>query len=99
MTSSPHTNDGTTMDLVHTQRQVDIRQIVERTNTQAQTDLALVGVSELGETGGAAFVEWPDGRHSVVTTATVSVIAMHQTAEVAAGAGRRVTRAASRTDR
>lgn len=64
--------------------------LVAGLNAEAGCGLQVVGTAELGETGGAALVEWPDGRPGVVSTATVPVEVMAQTAralEVARAAG------------
>ena len=56
-------------------------QLVSAVNRQAGCQLRFAGTAELGETAGAALVEWPDGRPSVLTTATVSLDVMTATAE------------------
>jgi len=56
--------------------------LVRRINQRAGCGLVHLGDAELGETAGAAYVRWPDGRLSVVTQATVSARRMRQTAEV-----------------
>ena len=58
-----------------------MEQLVWQLNGQTGCGLRVVGIAALGETGGAALVEWPDGRRSVVTPATVPVGVMHQTAK------------------
>jgi hypothetical protein len=55
--------------------------IVERVNARTGLALEFLGDAEEGETAGAAFVRWPDGRLGVVTTATVPAARMRQTAE------------------
>ncbi len=56
--------------------------LVRRINQRAGCGLVHLGDADLGETAGAAYVRWPDGRLSVVTQATVSATRMRQTAEV-----------------
>jgi hypothetical protein len=55
--------------------------LVSEVNREAGCQLHLVGTADLGETAGAAHVEWPDGRPAIVTTATVPVDFMAATAE------------------
>ncbi|MGW5361747.1 phosphotransferase [Actinopolymorpha pittospori] len=43
------------------------RNLVAAVNARTGSRLKLVGVAEHGETGGAAYVRWPDGRAGVVT--------------------------------
>lgn len=50
-------------------REAGPRNLVAVVNTRAGCGLELVGVAEHGETGGAAYVRWPDGRPGVVTQA------------------------------
>ncbi len=59
------------------------RDAVRALNERAGCNLALVGLVERGQSG-AAYVRWPDGRNSVVTTALTSLEHMHQTSEVLA---------------
>jgi len=56
--------------------------LVRRINQHAGCGLVHLGEADVGETAGAAYVRWPDGRRSVVTQATVPVDRMRQTAEV-----------------
>lgn len=56
--------------------------LVRRINERAGCGLVHLGDADVGETAGAAYVRWPDGRRSVVTQATVPVARMRQTAEV-----------------
>lgn len=58
--------------------------MVRALNDRAGCGLELTGVIDRGQSG-AAFVRWPDGRESVVTTAFASMSLMRQTAEVLAG--------------
>src|SRR5262245_48257851 len=57
------------------------RDVVEAPNERAGCRLVLVGVVEQGQSG-AAYVRWPDGRESVVTTAFASLSLMRLTAAV-----------------
>jgi len=59
-----------------------IRGLVWRINQRAGCGLVHLGDADSGETAGAAYVRWPDGRRSVVTQATVSAARMRQTADV-----------------
>lgn len=56
-------------------------QLVSEVNREAGCQLRFNGTAELGETAGAALVEWPDGRPSVVTLATIPLEVMTATAE------------------
>jgi aminoglycoside phosphotransferase (APT) family kinase protein len=58
--------------------------IVEAVNKHAKCGLVPTAVARHGETSGAVFVKWPDGRDGVLTVATVSAGRMHQTAELLA---------------
>lgn len=60
------------------------RGLVEAVNARAGCGLEFLGVAEHGESGGAAFVRWPDGRDGVVTTSPMSLAQMRQTAAVMA---------------
>ena len=53
-------------------------------NEQAGCDLTLIGQAEHGETMGAVYVRWPDGGEGVISTATVALQQMRQTADVLA---------------
>lgn len=55
--------------------------MVRALNDRAGCALELTGVIDQGQSG-AAYVRWPDGRESVVTTAFASMALMRQTAEV-----------------
>jgi len=63
-------------------RHAALRRLVQDVNQRGGVNLAHVETADLGETAGAAFVVWPDGRQGVVTLATVPVAAMHQAAEI-----------------
>lgn len=58
------------------------RGLVGAINAEAGCGLEFQGVAEHGESGGAAFVRWPDGRDGVVTTSPMSLAQMRQTADV-----------------
>lgn len=62
------------------------RDLLHRVNEQVGCGLMLVGHADLGETAGAAYVRWPDGRRSVLTRSTVSASRMRQTADVLSAA-------------
>ena len=49
------------------EREAGQRNLVAAVNARTGSGLELVGVAEHGETGGAAYVRWPDGRAGVVT--------------------------------
>jgi len=55
--------------------------LVRALNDRAGLALELTGLIDQGQSG-AAFVRWPDGRESVVTTAFASLDQMRQTADV-----------------
>jgi aminoglycoside phosphotransferase (APT) family kinase protein len=65
-------------------RDAGMRRLVDSLNRRAGLDLTFEAAAELGETAGAAFVQWPDGRRSVVTVATVPAVAMNRSAEILA---------------
>lgn len=56
--------------------------LVDEVNERVGCGLSLVGIAPQGQSGGAAFVRWPDGRESVVTTALTSLDHMRLTAEI-----------------
>jgi aminoglycoside phosphotransferase (APT) family kinase protein len=56
--------------------------IVEAVNKHAGCGLVPIEVARHGETSGAVFVKWPDGRDGVLTVATVPADRMRQTAEL-----------------
>ncbi|ADB33430.1 aminoglycoside phosphotransferase [Kribbella flavida DSM 17836] len=56
--------------------------LVAEVNRQLGWGLKVSGVASQGQSGGAVFVRWPDGREGVVTTGLVSWQRMVQTAEV-----------------
>lgn len=49
------------------ERRVDAERFVSQINASAGTALALIGVADHGESGGAVYAEWPDGRAAVIT--------------------------------
>ena len=55
--------------------------LVQALNDQAGLALELTGLIDQGQSG-AAYVRWPDGRESVVTTAFESLDLMRQTADI-----------------
>lgn len=63
--------------------------LVDLVNERRGCGLELIGIAAQGQSGGAAFVRWPDGHESVVTTAMTSLEHMLQTAEVLDFAKRR----------
>lgn len=58
-------------------------ELVRALNERAGCRLELVGLIDRGQSG-AAYVRWPDGRESVVTTAFATMDRMRQTAEILA---------------
>lgn len=56
-------------------------ELVRELNDRAGCGLEITGVIDRGQSG-AAYVQWPDGRNSVVTTAFTTLAHMEQTAEV-----------------
>lgn len=58
-------------------------EMVRVLNDRAGCELVVTGVIDQGQSG-AAYVRWPDGRESVVTTAFASMALMRQTAQVLA---------------
>ncbi|MGH3488254.1 MAG: aminoglycoside phosphotransferase family protein [Actinopolymorphaceae bacterium] len=60
------------------------RALVAEINRRTGSGLTFVDVAAQGETGGAAFVRWPDGREGVVTHAPIPPRQARQTAEVLA---------------
>ena len=64
------------------ERRVETELLLGRINAAAGCDLRLTGVAEHGESGGALYVEWPDGRRGVVTRSFSSLESMRRTADV-----------------
>jgi aminoglycoside phosphotransferase (APT) family kinase protein len=60
----------------------ELRALIADVNERAGSRLEFVRVAAHGDTGGAAFVHWPDGRDGVVTRSAESVAHLRQTAEV-----------------
>ena len=56
--------------------------LVDAVNRRYGYGLVVDGRAALGETAGATYLRWPDGRSSVLTLATTSLSRMRQTAEV-----------------
>jgi aminoglycoside phosphotransferase (APT) family kinase protein len=67
---------------VRTDGEAGHHSLVEVVNESAGCRLQFVGSAVHGETGGAAYVRWPDGREGVVTRAPLSVERAQQTADV-----------------
>jgi aminoglycoside phosphotransferase (APT) family kinase protein len=63
--------------------------LVDFVNERAGVGLELTGVAPQGQSGGAAFVRWPDGRESVVTTGLTSMDHLAVTADILAMAKER----------
>jgi aminoglycoside phosphotransferase (APT) family kinase protein len=61
-------------------------ELVAEVNQRAGTDLQVVGVAEHGQSGGAAFVRWPDGRDGVVSHSPLQIEDACRTADVLAAA-------------
>ena len=58
------------------------RALVAEVNARAGLRLTVTGVADQGETGGAVYVRWPDGRAGVVTRSYAGIDHMVQTADV-----------------
>lgn len=56
--------------------------LVARINAEHGLGLALGGIAEHGESGGAAYVRWPDGRPAVLTLAPEPPARIRRTADV-----------------
>lgn len=65
-------------------RRVDLPRLLAEVNAATGAGLRLLGASEHGESGGAGFVEWPDGRDAVVTRSPLDLAAARLTADVLA---------------
>ncbi|GAA1717240.1 hypothetical protein GCM10009745_77440 [Kribbella yunnanensis] len=57
-------------------------ELVAEVNHHMGSGLRLVGIADHGQSGGAAFVEWPDGRPGVVTRSSLPMADLARTAEV-----------------
>lgn len=88
-------SDGVGPDGVHRERARKLasagrapnpERLVAEVNNRAACDLEFVGVADHGESGGAVYVRWPDGRDGVLTRSPASLQRMHQTADVLAAA-------------
>jgi hypothetical protein len=56
--------------------------LIEEINKRTGHALQFVGMAEHGESGGAAYIRWPDGRDGVVTRSRAPVERMRLTADV-----------------
>ena len=65
-------------------RRFDPSSLIAEINERTGAGLRLVGMADQGESGGAAFISWPDGRQAVVTRRPESLEAVRLTAEVMA---------------
>lgn len=63
---------------------VDADRIVRELNARTGAGLSVLGVAEHGDTGGAVYVRWPNGRESVVTPSRAGAERAQRTAEVLA---------------
>ncbi|MDX6241182.1 MAG: hypothetical protein QOG10_6006 [Kribbellaceae bacterium] len=63
-------------------RRFDPLSLITEVNERTGAGLRLVGMADRGESGGAAFVSWPDGRQAVVTRRPEPLGAVSLTAEV-----------------
>lgn len=64
---------------------LDLPSLVARVNAATGAGLQLDGASEHGESGGAGFVHWPDGRDAVLTLSPLELPAAEHTAQVLLG--------------
>jgi aminoglycoside phosphotransferase (APT) family kinase protein len=60
--------------------------LVTEVNLRTGIDLQVIGVAEHGQSGGAAFVRWPDGHAGVVTHSPLQLEDARRTADVLATA-------------
>lgn len=56
--------------------------LIDEINERTGSALRLIGMAAHGESGGAAYVRWPDGRDGVVTRSPIPVKRMRLTADV-----------------
>lgn len=63
---------------------IDADALVRELNARTGGNLSVLGVASHGETGGAIYVRWPDGREGVVTPSEASLPDLQDTAEVLA---------------
>lgn len=68
---------------------MDPASLVEVVNSRCDYELTLVGEAEQGETSGAVYVRWPDGREGVITRTNKPLERMRQTADVVESLRRR----------
>jgi aminoglycoside phosphotransferase (APT) family kinase protein len=64
--------------------EVDADRILRELNTRTGAGLSLLGIAAHGETGGAMYVRWPDGRDGVVTPSAERIEDLRRTAGVLA---------------
>jgi aminoglycoside phosphotransferase (APT) family kinase protein len=66
-------------------RRFDPEWLLAEVNERARLELALIGTAEVGESGGAVYVAWPDGRDGVITgSVATSAADLRRTADVLA---------------
>ncbi len=70
--------------LIHGDGGLDPAGQVAAVNERTGAGLTLIGAAEHGDSGGAVFVRWPDGRDAVLTRTPASARRMRQTADVLA---------------
>lgn len=58
--------------------------VVDEIREHLQVDVELLEMAELGDSGGAAYIRWPDGRVGVLTRPVTTLERMQLTAEVLA---------------
>lgn len=63
-------------------REKDAGTLVRDLNAHTGSHFTYLGMAELGETNGAVFVQWPDGRHSVLTRTRYPIEHLNSTAEI-----------------
>ena len=64
---------------------LNLPRLVARVNAATGAALQLDGASEHGESGGAGFVHWPDGRDAVLTVSPLELVAAQHAAHVLLG--------------
>lgn len=83
-------SDGVDPELAHMLAagggELDPPALIAEINRRAGCALTLTGVADMGESGGALYVRWPDGRDAVVTRSPGPLPRMEQTAAVLADA-------------
>lgn len=65
-------------------RETDALRLLDELHARAGVRLIFAGMPELGATGGAAFVRWPDGRDAVLSRCAESEAQLRRTAEILA---------------